>query len=118
MTNRKTLKPPPRLSHPEAAALNRKLRFFKARSAILDASFAAIPDLNVTPTRMALLDVPPRIEPGRLGEDCALAMRRCVRIGLGALDRGQLVLNLAQPGEIGFRFLLGQGALGRPEFAM
>jgi hypothetical protein len=43
---------------------------------------------------------------------------RGFRVGLGPFGRGQLMLDLPQPGEIGFRFLLGQGAFGGPEFAM
>ncbi len=41
-----------------------------------------------------------------------------VHIGLGAFDRGQLVLDLSQPGEIGLIVLFSKRALGSPKLAM
>ena len=43
---------------------------------------------------------------------------RVVQIGFRTLDRGKLLLDLSQPGEIGLVILFREGAFGRPKFAM
>ena len=85
------------------------------------------PEILFSEQRVALtnryqppLRVPPAAPAVRLGSWASgpWARRPVVQVRFGALHRRQLVLNLAQPSQIGLAFLLGEGPLGGPKFAM